>query len=160
MSGIIYDQAREDARRKIMIAMAAPLFAAFISFVFTLLLSRFGAGIQDTSLIYKIGAFAYFFMMTAVIWAPSATLALAWFWWRTKEPETNLKTVLYQLPLLMSLTIWCPTLPLSKQSFGTMLGMYFTLVILTLLLGYTASFVLRLHAFGTDDLRFKFWRPQ
>jgi hypothetical protein len=135
-------------RGALLACLSFPILLAAVAFVVAVSLTAFGVPKIGTAR-STVAAMSYLYLTLSVMWMPGYGVALAWYWWITRDHDRLLQR-LYKLPLVEAIFVWFPSLVFIDASMGQRLRMYAVFALTAVALGYVWI--------GLVRLMFYFWR--
>lgn len=98
----------ETDRTSLFACLISPLILAAVAFVLAVGLTAMSVPTAGT-IRSTVAALSFVYLTLALAWLPAYAIALAWFWFATRNDEP-LFPRLYWVPVIQTLFIWFPTI--------------------------------------------------
>lgn len=121
-------------RRAALTLLFVPFFVAALVFLVAVVATLMGPTAQGSTRFY-VAAITYTTLTVSFMFMPAYIVAVAWFWWKSKQDE-RLARLLWQIPVVVSALVWFPILILTPLGARDLAATYVILVIVSLLFGY------------------------
>ena len=126
-----------------LLILAIPLATAIFAFGVAVATTASGEMAQGTTRFY-LAAFAYSYLLACLTCLPSYAISYAWYWWSSKDSDSDIKKRLWLMPLVSTAFVWFPLVVLPDlngvERFQTLLLLAFA----SLVFGYLWIALVRL----------------
>jgi len=127
--------------------LSLPFALAVLAFMLTFIASAVGKTAQGTLLFY-LAAFSYAYLIACVMFLPAYAIGYCWYWWKTKNDDTDLVKPLFWMPLIVAAFVWFPTVLFPQVSITGRIQVFLLLAGASLVIGYLwvaiVGFILRI----------------